>query len=246
MAKNNLFHSTILLALDVIATAFFAVAAVIASYMAVNTEDTVHKIASLWGKTLLRITGVQVEITGEENIPVNTPLIFMANHQSNFDILALLANIQVQFRWLSKKEIFYIPIIGYAMKRAGYISIDRENHAKAIDSLGEAAQKIREGKSVMTFPEGTRSRDGKIRSFKKGLFYLALEAGAPIIPISIKGSRAIMPKKSLQINPGEITIIIDKPIYIKGYSIETRDELMNAVRSVIIRNFYDEKGNNSL
>ena len=246
MAKNNLFHSAILLALDIIATAFFAVAAVIASYMAVSTEDTVHKIASLWGKTLLRITGVQVEITGEENIPANTPLIFMANHQSNFDILALLANIQVQFRWLSKKEIFYIPIMGYAMKRAGYISIDRGNHAKAIDSLGEAAQKIREGRSVMTFPEGTRSRDGKIRPFKKGLFYLALEAGVPIIPISIKGSRAIMPKKSLQINPGKITIIIDKPIYIQGYSMETRDELMNTVRSVIIRNFYDEKGNNSL
>ncbi|OPX40766.1 MAG: hypothetical protein B1H13_05740 [Desulfobacteraceae bacterium 4484_190.3] len=246
MAKNNLFRSTILLALDVIATAFFAVTAIIASYLAANTEDTVHKVASLWGKTLLRITGVKVEITGEENIPVNTPLVFMANHQSNFDILALLANIQVQFRWLSKKEIFYIPIMGHAMKRAGYISIDRENHAKAIHSLSEAAQKIREGKSIMTFPEGTRSRDGKIQPFKKGLFYLVLEAGVPIVPISIKGSRAIMPRKSLKINPGKITIIIDKPIYVKGYSTETRDKLMNAVRSVIAGNFYDEKGNNSL
>ena len=250
MAKDNLLHSTILLTLDVVATAFFAVMAAIISYFAAGGENTTHKVASLWGKTLLRISGVTVEVTGQENIPPNTPLIFMANHQSNFDILALLACISVQFRWISKKEVFYIPVMGHAMKRAGYISIDRENHVKSILDLDEAAQKIKNGKSLMTFPEGTRSRDGKIRPFKKGMFYLAIKSGVPIIPLSIRGSRAIMPSKSLRIHPGKITMIIDKPIDVKKYSIENHDELMTNVRNVIVHNFYNEnpetRGKNSI
>jgi len=250
MAKDNLLRSTILLTLDVIATAFFAAMCIVISPFAAGGENTIHKIASLWGKTLLRISGVTVEVTGQENIPPNTPLIFMANHQSNFDILALLACIPVQFRWLSKKEVFYIPVMGHAMKRAGYISIDRENRTKAIRGLDEAAQKIKNGKAVMTFPEGTRSRDGKIRPFKKGMFYLAIKSGVPIIPLSIRGSRAIMPRKSLRIHPGKITMIIGKPIDVKEYSIENRDELMTKVRNVIIHNFYNEnpetRGKNSI
>ena len=127
------------------------------------------------------------------------PQIFMANHQSDFDILIVLAHIPGQFRWIAKKELFKIPIFGKAMRNAGYIEIDRQNHEKALKSLDEAAQKIREGKSVVTFPEGTRSRDGKIRPFKQGMFHLAIRAGVPIVPISIIGAREIMPKRTLKV-----------------------------------------------
>ncbi|PKN11008.1 MAG: hypothetical protein CVU70_01045 [Deltaproteobacteria bacterium HGW-Deltaproteobacteria-5] len=103
--------------------------------------------------------------------------------------------------------------------------------------LDLAALRIREGKSVMTFPEGTRSRDGEIKAFKQGLFYLAIQSGVPIVPISIIGSGAIMPKRSLKVKPGKITLVIDKPITVKGYTLENRQELINQVRQVIMKNY---------
>ncbi|HON22876.1 MAG TPA: lysophospholipid acyltransferase family protein, partial [Syntrophales bacterium] len=122
---------------------------------------------------------------------------------------------------------------------AGYIEIHRQHHQRALQSLAEAARKIREGKSVMSFPEGTRSKDGSIRPFKKGMFHLALESGVPIVPITIVGAAEIMPKRSLKINPGRITMIIDKPIDAGAYDDASRPELMDRVRGVILKN-YDE------
>ena len=123
------------------------------------------------------------------------------------------------------------------MRRAGYIEIDRQNHERAMKSLEEAAQKIREGKSVVTFPEGTRSKDGTIKPFKQGLFHLAIEAGVPIVPISIIGAHKIMPKRTLKVKPGRITMIIDRPVDVSGYTIEKRGELIERVRGIIVRNF---------
>ena len=225
--KRNRIRSAILLVVDIMTTAFFAS----------GGENAAHRVARLWGKTILRLSGVSVEVVGKDNIPAGRPIIFMANHQSNFDILTLLAHIPAQFRWISKKEVFHIPLMGPAMRRAGYISIDRENRERAIQSLEDAAQIIKHGKSVMTFPEGTRSHDGTIRPFKKGLFYLAIKSGVPIIPISIIGSRKIMPRKSLHIDPGEITLVIDTPIDTGNYTMQHRDELMKKVCSIIKDNF---------
>jgi 1-acyl-sn-glycerol-3-phosphate acyltransferase len=161
----------------------------------------------------------------------------MANHQSDFDILITLGHIPGQFRWIAKKELFSIPIFGAAMKTAGYIELDRNNHEKAMQSLDEAALRIREGKSVMSFPEGTRSRDGEIKSFKQGIFHLAIKSGVPIIPVSIIGSGQIMPKRSLKITPGRVKLIIGKPIDVNNYTIENRHELIDQVRKVIITNY---------
>ena len=146
----------------------------------------------------------------------------MANHQSDFDILISLAFIPVQFRWIAKKELFAIPVFGAAMKSAGYIEIDRSNHEKAIHSIDEAALSIRRGKSIMTFPEGSRSRDGEIKAFKQGPFHLAIKSGVPIIPVSIIGSGSIMPKRSLRIKPGQIKMVIGKPIEAIHFNMERR------------------------
>jgi 1-acyl-sn-glycerol-3-phosphate acyltransferase len=239
VVKRNELRSTVLLVVDIIATGFFALAAIIAARFAPGGENAAHRVAHAWGKTILRLSGVTVEVVGTDNIPENTSIVFMANHQSNFDILSLLAHIPVQFRWISKKEVFRTPLMGPAMRRAGYISIDRENRGKAIQSLEEAARVIKNGKSVMTFPEGTRSPDGTIRPFKKGLFYLAIKSGVPIVPISIIGSRRIMPKKSLHIDPGTITMVIGRPIETANMTIDHRDDLMATVRSVIEETFYN-------
>lgn len=204
-------------------------------------EYSVHIIARRWAKGILWLSGVKVEVTGAEHILLDGPQIFMANHQSFFDIFIVLAFIPAQFRFIAKKELFRVPIFGGALRRYGTIEIDRQHHVSAVQSIDAAARKIREGKSVMTFPEGTRSIDGEIKAFKKGVFHLALKAGVPIIPISITGSREIMPKHSLSVRPGRILITIDKPIAIKGYSDEHRDELIVRVRDIVVRNFHEAK-----
>jgi 1-acyl-sn-glycerol-3-phosphate acyltransferase len=237
-------RSVFLVTLGIAFTAFFSFWSVVFSFFA-NAENNVHKVARIWASILLKISSTKVLVIGSENVLRGKPQIFMANHQSDFDILISLAYIPGQFRWIAKKELFAIPVFGQAMKSAGYIEIDRQHHEKAMQSLDLAALRIREGKSVMTFPEGTRSRDGEIKAFKQGLFYLAIQSGVPIVPISIIGSGAIMPKRSLKVKPGKITLVIDEPISVKDYTLENRQELISRVRQVIMKN-YDEYRNEDM
>lgn len=229
-------RSALLVLLAVAVTAFMSTCAYLFPLISPG-ESKVHRIARLWARMLLWLSGIRVDVIGRENVLIGRPQIFMANHQSDFDILIVLAHIPGQFRWIAKKELFKIPIFGQAMKNAGYIEIDRQNHERAMKSLDEAAAKIREGKSVVTFPEGTRSKDGTIKPFKQGLFHLAIQVGVPIVPISIIGAHEIMPKRTLKVNPGRITMVIDRPQDVSGYTIETRGELIERVRGIIIRNF---------
>ncbi len=234
-------RSALLVAVGVAVTAFMSTCAFLFPLISPG-ENKVHRIANLWARMLLWLAGTKVKVIGLENVRMGKPQIFMANHQSDFDILIVLAHIPGQFRWIAKKELFKIPIFGKAMRNAGYIEIDRQNHERALKSLDEAAQKIREGKSVVTFPEGTRSKDGTIKAFKQGMFHLAIRAGVPITPISIIGAHEIMPKRSLVVKPGTITMVVDRPVEVSGYTIETRGELIEKVRNIIIRNFQDRSG----
>jgi 1-acyl-sn-glycerol-3-phosphate acyltransferase len=234
-------RSALLVVIAVVVTAFMSSCAILFPLISPG-ENKVHKIANLWARMLLWLTGTRVDVIGKENVLMEKPQIFMANHQSDFDILIVLAHIPGQFRWIAKKELFKIPIFGKAMRNAGYIEIDRQNHEKALKSLDEAAQKIREGKSVVTFPEGTRSRDGKIRPFKQGMFHLAIQAGVPIVPISIIGAHQIMPKRTLKVKPGRIRMVIDRPVEVNGYTLETRGELIEKIRHIIVRNLENPAG----
>lgn len=200
-------------------------------------DNKVHRMATLWAKLLLMFCNIKVDVIGKENVLFGKPQIFMANHQSDFDILISLAHIPVQFRWIAKKELFAIPVFGAAMRSAGYIEIDRNNREKAIQSIDEAALRIRSGKSIMTFPEGTKSRHGEIKTFKQGAFHLAITSGAPIIPIAIIGSHRIISGRSLRINPGQLKMVIGKPIDVQGFTIENRNDLIEKVRNEIIRNY---------
>lgn len=229
-------RSFILVIVGVVVTGFMSLCAILFPLISPG-ENKVHKIASLWAKIMLFLSRTSVEVIGKENALLDKPQIFMANHQSDFDIFIVLAHIPGQFRWIAKKELFKIPLFGSAMRRAGYIEIDRQHHEKALQSLDEAARKIREGKSVMTFPEGTRSLDGTIKPFKQGIFYLAIKSGVPIVPISIIGAGNIMRKRSLRINPGKIIMVIGKPIDVSGYTIENRGELIDKVRNTIIHTY---------
>lgn len=237
-------YSTLFITLGVAITVFMSFWSVVFSVFPA-ADNKIHKVASLWAKILLRLCNTSVNIIGRENILQSKPQIFMANHQSDFDILISLAHIPVQFRWIAKKELFAIPVFGAAMRNAGYIEIDRSNHEKALQSIEEAALRIRAGKSIMTFPEGTRSRDGEIKAFKQGTFYLAIKSGAAIVPVSIIGSGRIMPKRSLRVKPARIKMVIGKPIDVTDFTIEKRHQLIAVVRNEIMKNYneWQDAGN---
>lgn len=195
-----------------------------------------HRVARLWGKIQLRITGTRVRVQGLENIDPRKSYILVSNHQSNFDIFSLLGYLPLQFRWTAKAELFRIPFMGWAMTRTGYIPIERDSPKKAYRSLLRAAEVVRNGTSVIIFPEGTRSPDGKLQPFKKGVFLIALKSQAPILPITIQGASRIMRKGDWRIHPGEVQIQIDPSIDTAGVPTEKEAELSQRVRSTLMKN----------
>lgn len=196
-----------------------------------------HIIARLWATSILTVARIKVRVRGLSNLNPDRSFIYMANHQSNFDIPVLLACLPVQFRWLAKAELFNIPFFGYAIRRTGYISIDRSNLKSAFKSLKKASGIIKSGTSVVIFPEGTRSRDGHIASFKKGGFVLAVDSETPIIPVAIHGTWPIMPRNRFRIKPGTVTVVIHKPVDTTEYTRKQTGILQKRIREIICDSF---------
>lgn len=217
-----------------IATFFLGVLAIVVSLFS-STGNPVHRIGRVWGRSILAVSGIRVAVTGVERIAVDQPCIFMANHQSNLDIPVLLGHLPVQFRWLAKAELFRIPVFGQAMRGAGYISIDRADRQSAFESLRQATEKIRSGLSILIFPEGTRSLDGSLKPFKKGGFVMAITAGVPIVPVAVRGTYSIMPKNTWLIRPKDVTVVIGEPLSTAGFTLDSKETLMEAVRNAISR-----------
>jgi 1-acyl-sn-glycerol-3-phosphate acyltransferase len=195
-----------------------------------------HRVARLWGKVQLWATGTKVSLRGLENVDPQKSYILVSNHQSAFDIFALLGYLPFQFRWTAKAELFRTPFMGWSMTRIGYIPIERDSPKKAYRSMLLAAEKIKTGVSVIIFPEGTRSPDGNLQPFKKGVFIIALKSQAPLLPITIIGTSQIMRKGDWRTYPGNVQIIIDPPIATAGIPVSQERELSEKVRSTIIRN----------
>ena len=220
-------------------TTVLCIIAIIISFFS-HAGNSVHIIARMWSKSILFVSGIKVDVKGLANIDPGKSYIYMANHRSNFDIPVLLGCLPIQFRWLAKAELFKIPIFGRAMSGAGYVKIDRSNRVSAIRSIDEVAAKMKNGVSVMIFPEGTRSQDGHLKPFKKGGFVMAVDTGVPIVPIILRGTRSIMAKGSWRINPDKVALFIDKPIDTSGFTRDTKEDLIKKVRGVICDVF--EKG----
>jgi len=213
-------------------TAVVASLAMIIAYF--NSEGNgVDSISKFWAKLNLTLSGVSMTVSGDEFVDKDQPYIVMANHQSHYDVLALIGYLPLPLRWVMKIELKKVPIFGIACEKVGHIYIDRGKSEEARQSLKVAVEKIRAGSSVVFFPEGTRSPDGKLKAFKKGGFVMALEAQVPILPVTVVGGRSILPKKSLRILPGDMKIIMHKPISVEGYTYETREKLVEQVRKVI-------------
>lgn len=188
------------------------------------------RFAKVQARNLIRLCGVRVHVAGIETLGPG-PFVFAPNHQSHFDIPVLLGFLPGITRFGAKKELFREPVLGIVMRTLGMIPIDRDNPAEAITRLERAT---REPTSVVMFPEGTRSRDGVLRPFKKGAFVLAIRLGWPIVPVVCRGTHEVMPKGGyLSILPGDVELEVLEPIPTTGLGYDDRDALAERVRSAI-------------
>lgn len=179
------------------------------------------------------ITPMLVKVIGKENIDKKQSYIIVSNHQSHYDVFVVYGWIGVDIKWVMKQELRSIPVFGYACEKVGFIYVDRSDKEAARASIEEAKKRITGGSSAIFFPEGTRSCTGEIGSFKKGAFRMAMDLGIPILPITVIGSRNILPAKSLRLFPGRVKMIIHKPIDVTTYSYDTIEDLMGNVKAVI-------------
>jgi 1-acyl-sn-glycerol-3-phosphate acyltransferase len=205
-----------------------------------GNTDPLYGVGKLGARMALWLAGVRLEIHGLDRIPCGRAVVFMANHQSNCDPPALLA-ILPPVLVMVKKEFFRVPIIGRGMRACGFIPVDRRNREQALEAVEKGVQALKAGKSFLVYPEGTRSPDGRLQRFKKGVFVMAIKAGAPIVPISVSGSNKIMPKGKFVIRPGRVRITFHQAVGAEGPGIEDREILIQRVRQAILTGLEKEE-----
>jgi len=217
---------------------------VTASFLS-HTGNLPFSMSKIWAWIMLKTTWVRLESRGNDNISKGQSYVIISNHQSHFDSLALVMKLGIQFRWIIKKELRTIPLFGFALYKSRNIFIDRSDRVKAVQSISEGMKRLPPGASVMFFAEGTRSSDGEIKTFKKGGFATAVESGLPILPVTVNGSRKVLPKGALAFKPGVIEVVIGNPVSTELYSHDNLEDLIEKTRNIIVANFnpcYPEKG----
>lgn len=202
----------------------------------VDKKDSLVNIkVKWWARSLLKLSGCEIEVIGKENIPKDKNVLFVSNHQGNFDIPILLAHIEKPKAFIAKKELEKLPLVNRWMKAMNCIFMDRKSPRESIKSILTGIELLKDGYSLVLFPEGTRSEDGKLREFKPGGLKLATKSKVPIIPVTINGSKDIMKKGSLSIRPAKVTVIISKAIDVSEYSDDTK-ELTQDIYNIISKN----------
>mgnify|MGYP005842677077 CR=1 FL=1 len=199
-------------------------------------ESLIHQISRNWAQVMVNLTGSKIQVKGEANIPRDQAVLFVSNHQANFDIPLLLGYIDKPKGFIAKVELTKLPIVSMWMKRINCVFIDRKNVRQSLQAINEGVEILRRGYSLVIFPEGTRSRSNQLGEFKKGSLKLALKAGVPIIPVTINGSYKIMEQSNYLIRPAKVKIVIGKPIFIEQLTEEEKNNLAEIVRTEITKN----------
>jgi 1-acyl-sn-glycerol-3-phosphate acyltransferase len=186
-----------------------------------------------WARVILRATGVSLSVEGAERVGPETPCIYFANHESLYDIFVLLSALPGRIRFLAKKSLFYLPVLGWSMAAAGFVAIDRTDRRKAAAAMERAAERLRGGLSLIVFPEQTRTRTGELLPFKKGGVVLALRTGLPIVPVGIAGTFPIAQKGAFSLRPGPAAVAIGSPIPVAGRTVADRSAILDESRQAV-------------
>lgn len=221
--------------LGITAAIFSIIAVFFGTFVSARAGSLIGGIC--WSRLCSALTPIYVVVRGRENINRKQSYVIVSNHQSHFDIFVTYGWLYMDLKWVMKKELRKVPFIGWACEKLEFIYVDRSDNQKAIESLNSAKERIVNGTSVMFFPEGTRSKDGSMGNFKKGAFKMAVDLGLPILPVTIKGTRKILPSGSFDLFPGRAEMIIHKAIDVQNYSDKNLGDLINLTRSIISEEF---------
>lgn len=198
-------------------------------------DKIIHGIPQKWSRTIMKITGSKVTVEGQENIP-DGAVLFVSNHEGDFDIPVLLANVNKPFGFISKIEVKKVPVLSSWMEVMNCVFLDRKDRRQAIRTIRQATDILKKGHSMVLFPEGTRSKGGALGEFKSGGFRMAVEAKVPVVPITIKGTSDIFEKNGNLVRPATVRIVIDKPIQAHIVSNQPIKELAEETRNTILSN----------
>lgn len=201
------------------------------------TSPLVQRIVVAWSRGWLVPAGVRIDVVGAEHVDTSESYVVTANHLSNIDVMVCFTAIPVPIRFLAKQELFRVPILAQAMRAIGIVEVDRRHSRSAniLESVNRQSQTVIErGHSLIIYPEGTRSRDGAPKPFKKGAFTMAIAAGMPVLPVTIIGTRRIWPPLSPWIRSGPVQVIIDEPIPTVGMDRSDADALRSTVEGIIL------------
>lgn len=222
-------------------TVFFLIPAISVYTMVLGTAslvstlfdpgDVAHRCARAWAWLILRTTGVRVTVRGLDRVPARGSYVFAANHQSIYDIPILFANLPHQLRIIAKASLGHVPFLGWHLRRSGHLLVDRANPGPGI--VRRMARLIEGSRSLIVFPEGTRSPDGAVGRFKAGSFVVAIDTGLPIVPVSVAGSRHVMLKGRLMTCPGTVTVTVHDPIPTAGLTRDDVRDLADRVRAIV-------------
>jgi len=233
--------ATLLRALVIGVFTLFASIVVMVALVFDRNSPVFHWTTRVFSKLVLRLFGIRVTLRRAENAAIVPPCVYLSNHASMFDIPALISAIPDTIHIVLKEELTKVPFWGWALRMGPYIIINRSKWREARQSLEAAAEKVRSGKSVLLFPEGTRTRDGKLQPFKRGAFALASEAGVPIIPVAVNNTFGILPKGSWVVRPADIEVVLGQQILPDRSDGKSGDlELMEKVRKAIEKIYVDQ------
>lgn len=227
---------------DVAAASLTGITSPLTSLLSIRDPRDADGLLYYWGRSMMAAAGSEHTARGLEHLPEGN-VVFVCNHQSHYDVILFFAHVRKHTRWVAKRELFKIPVFGQTMRLAGNIPVDRDGSDSDKSRLSEAVIAVRERVSVMFFPEGTRNSDGKLKPFKKGAAVFAIQAGVPIVPMAVSGTRLILPKGSLAIRWGHrAALVVGEPISTQGLTLDDRDALTHRLEETIARLYAEACG----
>ncbi|MCE2539760.1 MAG: 1-acyl-sn-glycerol-3-phosphate acyltransferase [Acidobacteria bacterium] len=212
----------------------------LASMLVDRRGHVAHGCARAWSRLILVTTGVRVQSSGGDLVPAGGSYVFVSNHQSIYDFPILITSIPFQLRILAKASLGAFPVLGWHLRYTGHLLVDRARAGRA--TLNRVAVMIRRGHSLIVFPEGTRSRDGRVGRFKRGLFLLAIDAGIPVVPVALTGTRQVMRKGELTTRPGDVCIVLHEPLRTEGFTRADATRLAERARDIIAATVAEREG----